>query len=743
MIVEAELNQQGMLIAKRFSRLKKGENREEVVERLPVVKYGMEAGTTIRFDAARNPIFQLVNGIFGIDEVEMSISGSKEGDDPPELTIEAGTEVSLVGKDEVLLKVVREFFGVETVKLQFLLEKTSAGDTNISAEAIALLSMRSMNNPVMKFLLDLFGVEDLTMDLRIGIAKIGSQTIFGVSSTTVVSLGDSNSDFFQMIQEIFAVEEITVFIGVSTSEFEISIDLGLDAEISDAVSLVNAFIQIQLEHTPPPPESYIGLGLTFQFDTEDSVIKLTGELGVTTGATGVSVDGTVYMQGKWHNPLGLEGLVVADLAAMVGIQPDPPWVSKVGFAGKLELGRTYMELAMKIDIDNPRKSGFVGEVKNLSLAEVVNTLTGPDNTIPKELSYALEDVRLNHFKLSIIPIPPLEIGALVYNDEGITALCDLKLWDFEAFMYMQVNYTDGITAFASFSDIELIPGVLKISRFNSSDNRSGADMVQIGDRFVSKGGPELYIRLSPYDAPEIFIQGRVTVLSGLMESAVAIYLNEEGLAFIAEGGLFGDLFQVRLEALVARDFSSIYLKAEMKNDFFAKMREGVTAGIKKAADAALAEIRNAKAEVEKIYGEIERMRLTVKREREAVQRKLRSARSSVRSAQREVNKIKRSINSTKRYYNSLPATNWPWKPSKAREWVWVGPKLAGLYTAYGVATAALEAAKLVLKGIEKLIEVIPIDADPRIVALFAAYEIAKGALDCCRGCCGRGGVSGH
>jgi hypothetical protein len=47
--------------------------------------------------------------------------------------------------------------------------------------------------------------------------------------------------------------------------------------------------------------------------------------------------------------------------------------------------------------------------------------------------------------------------------------------------------------------------------------------------------------------------------------------------------------------------------------------------------------------------------------------------------------------------------------------------IAGMYAAYGTATGALEAALGVLEGIKQAARLAPIEMDPRVSGLYAAY----------------------
>jgi len=115
----------------------------------------------------------------------------------------------------------------------------------------------------------------------------------------------------------------------------------------------------------------------------------------------------------------------------------------------------------------------------------------------------------------------------------------------------------------------------------------------------------------------------------------------------------------------------------------------------RAYNAGLASAQEAVAQAESDYNAgISSAQSAVKRAQRDYKNSIGSAQSAVQSAQRSVNSLKSDIKSTKRTINNL---SW----YETGKMVWLGPKLAGLYTAYGTATAALAAANGVLEGIKQ------------------------------------------
>ncbi|MGB0524309.1 MAG: hypothetical protein ACPGJS_15170 [Flammeovirgaceae bacterium] len=178
-----------------------------------------------------------------------------------------------------------------------------------------------------------------------------------------------------------------------------------------------------------------------------------------------------------------------------------------------------------------------------------------------------------------------------------------------------------------------------------------------------------------------------------------------------------------------------------------KERERDTKNVRDAENT----VASAQATVNSINKDITNTRNTIKKERERDTQRLRDAQKSVSSAQSKVNSLQGEINSTKSRINQLnddikKKKKWynksPWY-KKSYRWAEYsayaaakGAEITGLYTKIGgletgkaTANAALEAAKQVVRGIEKAAKTFPIDADPRIVALFTAKETANAGLE--------------
>lgn len=174
---------------------------------------------------------------------------------------------------------------------------------------------------------------------------------------------------------------------------------------------------------------------------------------------------------------------------------------------------------------------------------------------------------------------------------------------------------------------------------------------------------------------------------------------------------------------------------------------------KRLADARAA-VNSAKKEVDTLQKNIVSMRKTVNSERKKATADLRKAQGDVTKAQKKVdglqsqirtnkNKIsslKKAISNKKRWYNKSKwyqkSYRWAefsaYSAAKGAEITALYTAIGGLETAKATANGALEVAKQVVRGIAAAATTIPVDSDPRIVALFTAKATATAGLETAR-----------
>lgn len=137
------------------------------------------------------------------------------------------------------------------------------------------------------------------------------------------------------------------------------------------------------------------------------------------------------------------------------------------------------------------------------------------------------------------------------------------------------------------------------------------------------------------------------------------------------------------------------------------------------------ELDRISGQIDDYIGELRNLHGKIGRESRKFSAQIGKAKNDLTLAQNDVNKILYEIRQTENWYRSLPDTSWPWLPSKTREWVWVGPKIGGLYAAYGTATLALGAARSFLHSIDQLQKKVIND----LKYLVQGVEAAKAAAD--------------
>jgi hypothetical protein len=171
-----------------------------------------------------------------------------------------------------------------------------------------------------------------------------------------------------------------------------------------------------------------------------------------------------------------------------------------------------------------------------------------------------------------------------------------------------------------------------------------------------------------------------------------------------------------------------------------------TDGISDAILAARAAVADALAEVRRLDGEIARQRAIVEAERRETLAPLREAETRVAAArehvdsileqiagkERRIAQLRREIDDWNRWYRDLPA----WKKAlKAAEYAAevarrsaeiavLATEVAALRVSLAAAHAALAAAERALEELARAIQVLPVDLDPRVAALFVAREAA-------------------
>jgi hypothetical protein len=384
------------------------------------------------------------------------------------------------------------------------------------------------------------------------------------------------------------------------------------------------------------------------------------------------------MQGKWQDPMGAKGVAIMDVALDLGIA-FPPIRPSIGIAGGLQVGDFIGAAAVKFDTANPGSTMVAIAFNQLYLTDLFDVFCPPPikKAIPKNIVKTVLNVGFEDVSIYVVP-QPTNISEL-YFEQGISLSGTMFLWGLRVYTSIEIDQTSGLLIQGEVDPID-IAGVVKIKGT------------------AGKPGPSLYLDLRTGATPTIDISGAVEIFG--LKSETVLQISDTEFYFMTIGKIY-KLFEASLEIRGSdkNNGGSIYVKATMKNDLFAYLREKATKEIQAAANSAtnaIAEeqrkltaaqkevnkinkniddmrdtvkkererdakrlqdaqnaVSGAQAEVDSISSEIEKMRNTVKKERERDTTRLNSARKTVTDAQNKVNSLQNEINSTKSRISQL------------------------------------------------------------------------------------------
>ncbi len=416
----------------------------------------------------------------------------------------------------------------------------------------------------------------------------------------------------------------------------------------------------------------------------------------------VVVDGVVPIPGG----MSLDGMTVIEMSA-----------DAVRTAGTGDLSVTLPFIPDKLDIEFPLgRAGVVVEADQRGLrVSYAGKLGGEDVSLP--LGIPLQIPQGNELLVSgvlgldttgAVPVPSADsyFEAAGNFGLGLSALGDL----------FGVAVDDGFT----------VQGQLRIDV--TGVTASGTSTVSLHPDIDLGGQAAVELLISTEDPLDSYVD----VVGGLriggidLSGDAALRLDREGLT--ARGTLDSPLGGIALAGMVGpggidlRGDASLVLPLDFLHEF---------------SSAATAGIDAAQAEVDKLNGEIDRLRNEIREGRRNRSAAFRDARDAVAKARRDLDDILANIAYNDRLIaqkvKEQEATANPFED--ARLGLEIGALQLANTTQYGyraTAQGVLDLAQGVLDGIEAGLDAIPVDTDPRIVALFVARDTATGALEVAR-----------
>jgi hypothetical protein len=193
---------------------------------------------------------------------------------------------------------------------------------------------------------------------------------------------------------------------------------------------------------------------------------------------------------------------------------------------------------------------------------------------------------------------------------------------------------------------------------NGLQLKATLSQVSVGNAFrltdsTGTSGPIAILELKG-DTPNVYISGRIAVLG--ISAGGTVSFSDAGFSFTVEGQIF-NLFQATLVARGSNllNGEGFYVKATLRNDLFAYLKEQASRAINESASGAVRQLSDAQKSVDAaqrnvndINRQIDDMRRTVQQERARDQERLNAAQREVDRAQKSVDDLDRQVDDMRR-----------------------------------------------------------------------------------------------
>ena len=577
------------------------------------------------------------------------------------------------------------------------------------------------------------------------------------------------------VKDLMSIDKLVISTNIdrNPANIRLAASIGGTFKISEAVSMGNMEFFLQ----PFPGNFQLGIsGSVFaQIDTSD--LQFIGTMSVKPIERSASFAAT--MLGFWNEPFGIKGLALGDVAMTIGIGIVPPpavALPIVGLAGTMTIGTVTGSAAVKFDAANPIKSMIAASFNRLYLREVILTFCDPlvYNQIPAEIRNSILTAGLEDVGIYVVP-QPTNIGELYY-EQGFRFEGKLSVAGFNASFFFLLSYSEGFAVKASMDPIR-IDDVFELTGVGNYPGPTLDIDLRLGGKpgiliagLVRLLGVQAQTLVSVSDQGfTFFVEGKIfdlfiaglTVTGGNFKGggdfAIQAAMRNDLLAYLRENAR--KAIQDAADS-ATRDIQHAQNAVDAKqregnklNQDIANMKatvEAERARHSQAVKSAEQAVSAAQAQVNKIQGDIDRMYRTIQAERARDTQKLRDAQAEVTKAQQSVNGLQDQINSAKHKIDQLNADikakkKWYDNSGWRKSYRWAeysayvtakGTEITALYTKIGTLEAAkatavgvLEAAKQVVRGIELGAKTFPIEADPRMAALYTAKATANAGLE--------------
>jgi len=312
-------------------------------------------------------------------------------------------------------------------------------------------------------------------------------------------------------------------------------------------------------------------------------LALAGKMSIDAGGTplvfqadvAIDVRGRMFaegwMDGMWDNPFGISrDLHVHDLGVGFGINfAAPVPMPTLAFQGGLKIGNASAPaiqgaLTLGLDPANPTNSMIDAQLGNLTLLDIVKAFSGGQP--PAGVSGILGTIGVQNARLRVVP-PGAGVDLFgQHHAPGFLAQGTLSFVGVGGEVLISIDET-GVEALAAVSRIQY----------------PGFSLTAANDANL---GPYIYVVSRPSRGEGAFvINGALEVLG--IRSLTDIYISDAGFSATLNGKL-ANAFQATLEIAGDNIFTggSIWVKAELQNDFFSRANSVGSAHIQQAINDA-------------------------------------------------------------------------------------------------------------------------------------------------------------
>ncbi len=520
------------------------------------------------------------------------------------------------------------------------------------------------------------------------------------------------------------------------AELDLGGDRGLEL-IRDSLHLDRATLDVLVQIGANPVTALVSAGITGSFNGNlrftgalrvrlaggAALVGLFGEVALTVGGqpltftaelditpNGALLAGT--MPDAWHDAFGVDGLVLSDLALLVGIS----WelVPAIGVAATMSLGDFAGSAALLFDGTQPTRSLLAGSISDLGLDDVAETLVAGQAEIPDVIRPVLAGCRLEGTHLFDVPATlaadfgtgevtsaiaaaflaagkltvPTGAGALLTVAEpgrrwhltdrttlrhyGIERQGDVLAVSRDVQFYLApeptligrlpfpagTRLTAELTAFGFRGqvDVDVDPNAGISAAASLSPVDAGAIFTLTGGG--GTGAPTF--SLATYDAPGAPVRGPHCVVSGAVTMLgftrdVDLRLSRDGFSLAVSATIF-DVFGATVTAsLPLRDFAAAELTVggTMHDDFLTLVRTRGVAAIESAAGDATRAIGDAGSKVADAQTRTTAIQTQIDTRLAQIRAERGQADAALRDAQDKVDSIQRRIDGEERTIRGL------------------------------------------------------------------------------------------